>query len=311
MTRESRISVVEIGTNSIKLVIARVTGGGGFQVVRFSKQTTRIGRGLGGGDRISPRAIDETVTALEAFNQHLDDDTRRFAFSTYAMRKAIDSTRTVRELEKTLGCPLRILTGREEARFAYHSARHSLRLAGQAAVLVDIGGGSTEVVFAEKNRVLRARSIPLGALHLTERFLHSDPVAPDEFAAMVSHIRTKVTFTLQSMSITKRAPTPFEIVASGGTATTIVGMIGGDRFHAGTRVRSTDISMCLQLLLPKPISERKRVPGLEPNRADIMPAGLAIASAFLRGTGKRVLRVNPGGVREGVLLHLIENNLQW
>ncbi|MFQ5510258.1 MAG: hypothetical protein ACE5EO_00260 [Candidatus Krumholzibacteriia bacterium] len=306
-----RIAVIEIGTNSTKLVVAQETGGGSFRVLHFSRRTTRIGRGLGRGGKLSARAVEDTARAIGKFQKHVTTCKHRFAFGTYALRKARLTARATRRLRGALGCPLKILTGREEAHLAFRSARHGLRLSKPAAVLVDVGGGSTEVVLAVSGRVVCTRSLPLGALHLTERFLASDPVAPNEFSAMERHIRSRVESAFRSMAVDRCPPGGLEMVASGGAVTTAAGLTGGDPFRAGTTVRVGDVSTLLRRLLAMSVAARRQLPGLEPDRADIIPAGLALIREFLRGTGKRVLRIDPGGVREGAVLHLIENGFRW
>ena len=307
----SRIAIVEIGTNSTKLVVARVTSGVlSYRIVRFSKRTTRIGRGLETSGRLSTVGLEQTIDAIRAFAHTLPRGMHRFAFSTYAMRRA-STARDVARLEKALGCPLKILTGRQEARFAYQSARHSLRLDLYSTVLVDIGGGSTEIVLADGGRVRAARSLPVGALHLTERFLTSDPIAQDELARMVVHVRATIERALRVMSIDRRRPGEFDLAASGGTVTTLANIIAPGGKGNATSVRSIEVSRCLDRLVRTPLRMRKRIAGLAADRADIMPAGVVIVRELLRATGKRVLRVNPGGVREGVLLHIIGNGLRW
>jgi len=306
----SRIAIIEIGTNSTKLIVARVAAGTGYRIVRFSKRTTRIGRGLETAARLSTAGLERTIEAIRTFNRGLPRSIHRFAFSTYAMRRA-STTHDVVRLEKALCCPLKILTGKQEARFAYQSARHSLRLDRHATVLVDIGGGSTEIVLAEGGRVRATRSLPVGALHLTERFLTSDPIAADQLAGMVVHVRATIDKALCVMSIDRRRPGEFDLAASGGTVTTLANIIAPRGHGDGASVRSIEVSRCLDRLVRIPLRMRKRIVGLAADRADIMPAGLVIVRELLRATGKRVLRVNPGGVREGVLLHIIENGLRW
>jgi exopolyphosphatase/guanosine-5'-triphosphate,3'-diphosphate pyrophosphatase len=319
MQRRDRIALIEIGTNSTKLLVADVRSGD-FRVRCVSRITTRIGRGLEESGHIHPRAVGANAAAVQTLKKtilaHRCD--RVFAFSTFALRRAKNSAAVARRLERTIGEPLRILTGRDEARFAYLSATRNLRLAKPMTVLVDIGGGSTELVAARRGRLFCARSLALGALHLTERFLHADPVQPDEFAALDSYVNRITRAALRETGIDRIEPRDIDLVASGGTIGAMSYAIAGSRPRARrtgrdlpARITLGQAAVFLDRCLSVPLSDRRRIPGLDADRADIVCAGLVVAVTMMRTLGKRVLQPNAGGVREGALLHLIQNGFRW
>jgi exopolyphosphatase/guanosine-5'-triphosphate,3'-diphosphate pyrophosphatase len=317
----STVAIAEIGTNSTKLLVARIGDANRFEIVHFSKKTTRIGGDLHADDRIDEVGLVRTLRALDQFQKtartHRCD--RFFVFATYALRKASNAPRVVRRIQKSLNHPVRILSGQEEARFAYLSANHAIRLRKHNSVLVDIGGGSTELVLAQRGRIVRSRSLPLGALGLTERFVHGDPIDDLEFARLRRHTDGVIGASLTATGINKIDPRSFDLVGSGGSIATASKMIAvevhGKRIktaiHSVSRLSCKDVSIFLERCLTMTLAERKRIRGLEPSRADIIPAGLAIILSFMRHTRKRVLYANPGGVREGALVHLIANGFQW
>jgi exopolyphosphatase/guanosine-5'-triphosphate,3'-diphosphate pyrophosphatase len=148
---------------------------------------------------------------------------------------------------------------------------------------------------------VRARSLPLGALRLTERHLHSDPIAPAERRALERQIDAAVARVLAPF---RRVPaSQIDLVASGGSVTTALAMLAPRARRATTaRISRSDIVALANTCFAKTLSQRKRLPGLPADRADIIPAGLAVVNAFLSQSGKRVLSVNDGGLREGVLI---------
>jgi exopolyphosphatase/guanosine-5'-triphosphate,3'-diphosphate pyrophosphatase len=315
---DRRLALIEIGTNTTKLLVAD-TSPRGYRVRRVERRTTRIGRGIGGGGRIGTREIAASVTALESLGRTVRAERCDgvFAFSTFALRRASNAKTVARRLEKTIGEPIHSLTGRDEARFAYLAARSKLPLARPVTVLADIGGGSTELVVARRRRIVVERSIPLGALHLTERFIHSDPVDPAEFDALLRHVARVVARTLRSAGVDRTSPRDIDLAASGGAIGALSWVIasrGGARAaekRLPPRIRLGDAAGFLDYCLSLPLDKRRKIRGLHPDRADIVCAGLAIAIRIMRGLRKRALFTSRGGLREGVLLHLIQNGYRW
>jgi exopolyphosphatase/guanosine-5'-triphosphate,3'-diphosphate pyrophosphatase len=308
-----RVALIEIGTNSIKFLVAEV-GARGWRQLAFATHVTRIGLGLRKSGRISTDALEATARVVmqcrARASRHRAE--RVFAFATYALRKAGNARAAVRKIERAAGTRLRILTGREEATFAYRSARVQLDLHKPNTLLIDIGGGSTEIVLARRGRVERLRSLPLGALHLTEQFISGDPIAPGEIDRLSAHLNSRLGSTLRRMRADSIEPGRLDLVASGGSVGTAARMIAES---AGRRWLGSltlgDVNRTLDHCLTLTLAERRRVPGLDPKRADIIPAGLVLIRTVMRLTRKRVLFPNDGGVRAGVLEHLMENDLQW
>jgi tetratricopeptide (TPR) repeat protein len=316
------IALIEIGTNSTKLLIAEPDPVHEFRIRYFARRTTRIGRGLANDRNITPMAIDENVAAIETLKKTITRHRCRhvFAVSTFALRKARNARTVARRLEETIGDRIKILTGKEEARFAYLSARRNLKLARSVTVLIDVGGGSTEFVVTERGCVIHSRSLPLGALSLTERYLHVDPIKPDEFGALTRRVNHVVRHAVHAAGVDQWSPRDIDLAASGGTIGAISHVIGGGGRRGPSG--SSDITVIapiplgetaafLDRCLALPLRERRRIPGLDPDRADIICAGLAIVLSLMRTLGKRVCRPNTGGVREGALLHLIQNEFRW
>ena len=302
----ARVAVIDIGTNSVKLLVAgtdRVT-------VYFDRDTTRLGKGLSGGGSIRKGSLDATIRTVRRFAEsaRAHGAQKVFAFSTYVMRRAGGASEAIARLENEIGIAVRILSGREEARFSYLSARAHIPHPKPWTLVCDVGGGSTELVLAKSGRVLAATSRPLGALHLTERFIDTDPIDVGQFERLARHVEKSVGGWMEKRPAV--APSHLDLVASGGSVTTLAAMISGSWPGAGV-VRSSDLAALERRCLELTTAERKRLPGLPSDRADIIPAGIAVVRAVMRAAGKRALRVNEGGVREGALIYLLQNNLEW
>jgi exopolyphosphatase/guanosine-5'-triphosphate,3'-diphosphate pyrophosphatase len=297
-----RYAIIDIGTNSVKLVVA----GADLVPTYFERETTRLGRGLSGGGRIGKPALDATARSLRQFvrTARARGAHHVFAFSTYAMRRSAGAAGALDRLQKEAGIAVRILTGREEASFSYLSAHTHIPHPKPWALVCDVGGGSTELVLAKSGKVVALTSKPLGALHLTERFIDSDPIDMHEFGRLVRHVGKSVGGWVAGRP--EVPPARLDLVVSGGSVTTLAAMLGGDEVMRAGALAALE-RRCLSLTT----EARKRIPGLPPDRADIIPAGIAVVRALMRATGKRTLRVNPGGVREGALIHLLQNSLEW
>jgi exopolyphosphatase/guanosine-5'-triphosphate,3'-diphosphate pyrophosphatase len=196
-----------------------------------------------------------------------------------------------------------VLTGHEEATLSYISALTRLHRPAPYTFLVDVGGGSVEFVAAHRGRVLSARSLPLGALRLTERFVRSDPISANERIAMERAIDTSVARI--TAKFRRLSASQVDLMVSGGSATTAISMLSSRRRATRVdiaRVAKRDLQFLADACFSLTLAQRKRLPGLPADRADIIPAGLLILLSFLRATRKRSLLVSDGGVREGVII---------
>jgi len=308
--RATPVAVLDIGTNSTKLLVGKVRGGR-VHVIARRLTTTRIGAGLAGGRGVAQTAVVATIAAIQEYRrlarrhgcEHL------FGYATWALRRAPRSAAILRRIERRTGVRVRVLSARQEARLAYTGARACLQHPKPATLLVDIGGGSVELVFARRGQIARTMSLPLGALRLTERYVRHDPPGAGELAA----IRSRADSLLASFfhRCPRFAPARLDLVASGGTVTTLARMLSGADAARGAAVRRADIARLARRCGAATLAARRRMRGLPADRADIIAAGLVVVLAVMDHARKRVLHINPGGVREGVLLHVVERGFRW
>ncbi len=299
--RRRRIGVIDIGTNSTKLLVGEVYDGS-IRTIAFDRRASRIGEKLSGSGRISTTAAARTardVAALGKVAREYGSGTL-VAVGTYALRTAANGTAVAKRISRESGVPVRILTGEEEATLSYLSALLHIPNPKPNTFVLDVGGGSVEFIAARRGHVVEAKSLPLGALRLTERHLHSDPPAPKERRALEREVNAAVARLTARFRRVPAARADF--VACGGTATTAVTMLGRRAYGSRATVRVAELQALTERCFLLTIAQRKRMPGLPADRADIIPAGLAVVLAFARAVGKRSIIVSDGGVREGVLL---------
>ena len=305
-------AVTEVGTNSAKLVIARQRAGG-FEQLDFVRRTTGLGRGLARGRRIERPDLEVTLDVMREFARAIGRARcgSVFAYATWGLRRAANRGAVAARIGRVLGVTPRVLSGREEARFAYRSARDRLALRRPHTILCDIGGGSTEIVVGRRDTILASRSLPVGALALTERFLAGDPPDKSELADMTRRIERVLQPVGRIDPIHRLAARDFDLAACGGGASALLWMNDARLRRKMTTLRAGDVRDWLDRCASLPLAARSRIRGLEPDRARIIVAGTAILLAVMRLLHKRVVVVNTGGVREGVIAHLIDNGLRW
>jgi exopolyphosphatase/guanosine-5'-triphosphate,3'-diphosphate pyrophosphatase len=180
-----KIAAIDIGSNSIHMVIARV-GRAGFEIVDRAKEMVGLGRSTLTTGRLSPAAIDVGFRTLETFKRlaekHQADP--MLAVATSAVREAKNGGEFALRVWDRLGLHIDVITGAEEARLIFQAAAHALDFRRQRPIVIDVGGGSLEVMAGEGNELKWVESLKLGVVRLTERFIRSDPPEPREIAAL-------------------------------------------------------------------------------------------------------------------------------
>jgi exopolyphosphatase/guanosine-5'-triphosphate,3'-diphosphate pyrophosphatase len=284
--------------------VVEVFADGTFRVLTDEKATVRLGENLSTGGSIDPAASQRAMESLlrmkkiaEGYGVELVK-----AVATSAVRRAANGGEFIRDVEEKAGIHIEVISGEEEARLVSLSVLNNFDMEGVRYGMIDIGGGSLEIVTALGNHVEEFYSLELGAVAMTERFLRSDPVADDDLAKFFKHVRASLKGAFDGEQVKVQV-----LVASGGTITSIASMIMAmrreryDTAH-GYEVLRSDIVHLLAMLQRKDLKARKEIPGLNPDRADIIVAGVAVISELMRFFDANILRVNERGIREGLIL---------
>lgn len=299
-----RIAAIDIGSNSIRQIVADVTETGAIRVVDEMKAQPRLGAGLLATGEISESAIRRATDALvrmATLARQLGTN-RIEAVATSAVREARNRSVFMDLVRKEAKLRIRLLDGEEEARLSFLSALAHFELGVGRAVVMDIGGGSLELALSADGLLERLISMPFGALRLTEEFLHKG-VTRKRVKKLRKSIREDV-----HRALPVRDWRGARVIGSGGTFTNLggihlarQGMQAAQSVHA-TQVPAGDVEDILEQFLEMSVEERQQVPGLNPARADIIVAGLAVASEVMARLDARAIDVSAYGIREGLLL---------
>lgn len=300
----TRLAAIDIGTNSTKTTLADIDAQGHLSVVYEDSDVTRLGEGVDASKRLSDVAMSRTLDAIARFAERAREEgaVDVLATGTSALRDAVNGHDFVQEAMSRAGVEIEIITGDREATLAYAAVRSdsSLDLPTEGALLVfDIGGGSTELILGDAQGVGRHKSLDIGAVRLTERFLPSDPPAVDELAQASR-------FADDAFATFARPDARPVIAGIGGTAVNIASVLRGlsqpdpDAVHGLTLTRA-EVDAALSRFTSVPLAERRQIPGLEPKRADIISAGALILSHLLSYFGSDGFTLSARGLRYGLL----------
>ena len=312
-----RVAAIDIGSNSIRQIVADVSPDGTIRVIDEMKEAPRLGAGLGRdrnrgdeGEEDRPRLADASMARAIDAVERMSTLARQLgaqrieAVTTSAVREAANGDDFVQRLRAACDVPVRVLTGEEEARLSFRSALAHFDLGEGRAVTVDIGGGSMEVALSADGLLERLESFPLGALRMTERFLEKGTKR-----SAVAELRKAVRAELRGR-LPYRAWRGAMCIGSGGTFTNLGGIflarqgVHTARTVQGTRIARRDVEQILDALAEMSPAERAVVPGLTPARADIIVAGIAVAAEAMAKFECRELTISAYGIREGLVLEI-------
>jgi exopolyphosphatase/guanosine-5'-triphosphate,3'-diphosphate pyrophosphatase len=311
--KPKRLAAIDIGTNSIRSIIVEVDSKKHFRVLDDEKETTRIGEGMGKSDRLSREAMQRAIQAL----QRMTDIARGFgaetvqAVATSAVRESKNREIFLRRVEDELGLKVRVITAEEEAWLAFLSILHHFDLGKQRFFGLDIGGGSAALIFGLGNHVENIHCLPLGAVRLTEKFLRSDPISPADFKALRRHLKQHLLPIRNAGEVGAQM-----LIASGGTLTTIAELhkeMQHEKYAGvhGYEMNRAQVKRVLDMLRRKTLKERRSLPGLNPDRADIIVAGVTVVNQVMKVFDINTLKVSERGIREGLILQMISGAAEF
>ncbi len=300
-----RRAVIDVGTNSVKLLVAEVCGGKVTPIHEESRQT-RLGQGFYETHRLQLEPIAHTAEAVREFTeiarQHKAKSIRVIA--TSAARDAVNPKDLTLSIERASGLVTEIISGEREAEWAFQGVASDAALAEKPLLLLDVGGGSTEFIIGQGTQKNFARSFPLGTVRLLEKFPHSDPPTPGELTKCRNWLKTflKEEVRPQIKSALKATAGEIQLVGTGGT-TSILARVEKqlERFDRekieGVTLSLAQVVARRKQLWQLPLAERKEIPGLPKNRADVILTGVLIFELLMQEFGFEELRVSTRGLR--------------
>ncbi|MBN1142592.1 MAG: Ppx/GppA family phosphatase [Deltaproteobacteria bacterium] len=310
---EKRLAAIDIGTSSIRCIVVEVDPKNGFRVLDDEKANVRLGEGLTASGRIAPASWEQAREALIRMRKIADGCGVDFieAVGTSALRRAANRDAFLAAMKAEAGVEIRVISGLEEAELATLSALHHFDMHNNRYGLIDIGGGSIEVITAAGSHIETIHSLDLGAVFLTEHLLPSDPITAKERGRLHKYLRKAIGKALGDEDFGLQC-----LIGSGGTVTNIGAMIMARRGEQYDSVHCyevfhSEIVHLLAMLERKNCKERRAVNGLSPDRADIIVAGVAAVDALMRFFGTNLLKINAGGIREGLIIRSLKKRGLW
>jgi exopolyphosphatase/guanosine-5'-triphosphate,3'-diphosphate pyrophosphatase len=299
------LAALDLGSNTFRLILAGRDAGGIAPGTReVWQELPRISEGLVPGSDLAPGPKARAWAALEGFQAIIEErrPARVLAGATMAFRQAADGPRMLAEIARRFGWRTAILSGAEEARLSALGALSGLDPVPDEALIVDIGGRSTELINTRGRDIAHVQSLAVGVVGLTERHLASDPPTPDQTAAA----RREVTDLLARADWSALGRNP-ALVGTAGTVTTVAAMLLGLSVYDPARINNSSfpraaVEGLLAKLQPMPASERAKLPGLHPRRADVIVAGLLEVAAIMDYLGLGLLAVSDNSLLEGLWL---------
>lgn len=305
MAESAVIAAIDVGTNSVHMVVADVDAAG-FTVLASEKEVVRLGEGSNGLDHLTMSAIDRGVSAVRRMKQIADAHGARVrAVATSAVREADNRDEFIRAVRQATGVKVEVISGAEEARLIHLGVSRSLDIRRGAVLAIDIGGGSTEFSLAVNGKTRIAQSLKLGAVRMTDAYLEGGEVSD----AALKKLRNKVRSTLAPLAHDISRAGFDRVIVSSGTTETVARMVAAARGGAspmtfnGFRFDERELRDVIDLVTScRSTRERAELDGLDAKRADIIVAGAVILGEIASMTGADEFEYSDFALREGVLI---------
>jgi exopolyphosphatase/guanosine-5'-triphosphate,3'-diphosphate pyrophosphatase len=306
-----RLAAIDIGSNSLRLIVAEAMREGNYRVLDEEKETTRLAGKLSSTGRLDPEAVEKALAALSRMKRIAEgfqvNELRCIA--TCAVREAKDGEEFCRRVKQEVGLDVEVISAEQEGHLAFFSVARNFALDKKDVAVADIGGGSTEIVLASGNIIETMCTTPLGAVRLTEMFADENGMIGEDYPKMVAWIDRELKRRTKHAILR-----PHLLIGSGGTFTSIAAMVmfmkgqGGMPLR-GYEVTRAEVSHLVDRLRRMSLKARKNVPGLSPDRADIIVAGLTIVDRLLVHFQVNRVQIHDRGVRDGLLLTMLDQSL--
>lgn len=307
-------ATIDIGSNTVLLLIASIGKEGEIIPLLEKAEITRLGQSQSQSPAdasfraLHPEAMERTLKVLRQYTDlcHRNQVEGIACVGTEALRRAYNSNTLVRQIEESCGFKVEIIPGKKEAELAYLSAMLDFREVYPNLVVVDIGGGSTELIWETETTESRAKlqmiSMKMGSVRLTERFIRTDPVSSEEFDYLSDLIETKLNEDLSILPLPKH---PLTLIGLAGTVTTLSSIAQKLKTYDSKKVQGSTLTLSqlektIEELKKKNLEEKKQIVGIEPKRADVLLAGAMILEAVMKKFKAKQVVVSDHGIRYGL-----------
>jgi exopolyphosphatase/guanosine-5'-triphosphate,3'-diphosphate pyrophosphatase len=307
-----RLAGIDIGTNTLRLLIVD-SPNGEWKEIFSDRQVTRLGEGFSQNRRLADPAIQRTAEVLKSFYNSI----QRFrcdeilAVATSAVREAGNQNEFLALIKKEIPLDIRVISGDEEARLTWLGIRQAVASPTDSQILIDIGGGCTEWILADHEKIVNKISLPLGVVFLTEEYLLSDPPLPAELERMKKKISGYLTSVKEKFGMIMERSPRITWIGTAGTITTLAAMVQELEEYSFEKINGfvltqTMVSGLYETLLSRTKGERKGIKGLERGREDIILAGTAILLESMGFFNFNQIVVSDYGLREGIIIDRLQ-----
>ena len=306
-----RLAAIDIGTNSIHMIVVKVRPDLSFEIIDREKDMIRLGAGGLDGRSLTPTAIAAALQTLTKFRRlaesHKVDEI--IAAATSATREADNGGDFIAEVERLTGIRIRVISGTEEAKLIHLAAGYGVDIGGSTAVVIDIGGGSVEVTYGTATHMALGKSFKVGAIRLTERFVKSDPLSGRDERRLVKHLSREMGDYLDEVA----ARGYDRVIGTSGTILSLGALATADSGAEIEELRNRRVSAKALHKIRKRLTSlslegRLAVPGLDPRRADLSVAGSVLLDTIIRRLGPDEFTLCDLALREGLVLDYIRRN---
>ncbi len=311
---EKTVAFMDIGTNSVRLLIVRIAPNDSYITLTQQKEMVRLGENEFLGQYLQPAAMERAMLVCKKFAELARSYGAKeiIAVGTSAIRDARNQREFLRRLQDQAGIEVHVISGREEARLIYLGIASAVNLGNRQAAFIDIGGGSTELIVGGQKEYQFLGSLNLGAVRLTNLFFsphETGPVSQERYATLQQYIRNTSVGVLQEMQKHNWQLT----FGSSGTIENLAD-IAARVFHNRSRQRNDvityyDLRRLIKILCESNLEQRRKLPGINPARADIIVAGAAILDTIMQELKIKEIRViSDRGLREGMLVDYLSRS---
>ena len=295
-----KVAIIDLGSNSVRMLLMKLNADGSYKMLDQVKDMVRLSEGMGEENTLKPLPMKRTMNTLKLFKKliqvHQADHV--IPIATAAVRKAGNQALFLEKVRAETGFDFRVATGEEEAWYGYMGVINTMKV--NSAVMIDIGGASTEVAWIENRQLKKAVSFPFGAVTLTEAFLGKEAITPEKVKKVEQYVKKHLD-TLEWLKPLKGYP----VVGLGGTIRTLAKMnkykIGYplDSLH-NYQMRDDEVEAHYHQVTRGTLAEIRLIPGVNKDRSDIVAAGVTPLWALMKNIGAKKLMVSGNGLREGV-----------
>jgi exopolyphosphatase/guanosine-5'-triphosphate,3'-diphosphate pyrophosphatase len=307
-----RIAALDIGTNSLHMVIVEVTATMGFKVLSSEKELTQLGSESLVKHILPRAAMAHTMGVLSRYMRvaHSLECDRILAFATSAVRESINGGDFVMMAKTQLGLDIRVISSQEEARLIYLAVRQAVGMEEGPALITDIGGGSAELIVGTPEKALLLESRKLGASRLTQKFIQHDPPTRGELRKLHKHIHG----TLKGLISRVKSLHPVKFIGTSGTLENLAAMCVGQhaqdvaRHRVVNEMRHEDFEAIYRRLIHSTIKERLKIPGLDPGRAGQIIAGAVLVNYLFEQLDIALIEISDRAMREGMIIDYMQTH---